>query len=148
MTDQRRAYAPPLKSDTLRSYLHRHCKQTATPIEQVLQQLESLLFEGATLYDALVDAMWVLGMWDETDDKIPSLKKLRIRCEVDTTVIDRIPSVIVRCTRCAHETESYGRSIRSVRRCLLMLREECPNDEANYYLVEENDEYGDDAYEE
>src|SRR5262245_10690195 len=46
-----------------------------------------------------------------------------------------IPSVCAECRRCGHETESYGRSMRSVRRCLVLSREECPLGESNYYQV-------------
>ena len=41
--------------------------------------------------------------------------------------------VVVTCSRCTHKTESLGTSERSVRRCLALMREECPKDERNYY---------------
>ena len=55
--------------------------------------------------------------------------------EGDVAMID---GVIARCTRCDHETESFGTSDASIRRCLVLLREECPNGERNFY-VEEGD---------
>ena len=38
------------------------------------------------------------------------------------------------CRRCDLETTSYGDSEASVRRCLVLLREECPKGEANFYV--------------
>jgi hypothetical protein len=35
-------------------------------------------------------------------------------------------------SRCGHETESFGTSDASIRRCLAPLREKCPNAEHNY----------------
>lgn len=49
-----------------------------------------------------------------------------------------IRSVRVTCDRCGHEVTSYGRSDRSVRRCLALLREECPDDEENYYVADDD----------
>lgn len=40
------------------------------------------------------------------------------------------------CLTCSHVTESFGTSERSVRRCLVLLREECPLGESNYYGTE------------
>jgi hypothetical protein len=48
-----------------------------------------------------------------------------------------IPSVAVTCGRCGHVTESFGESDLSIRRCLVLLREECPNGENNFYHAEE-----------
>ncbi len=48
-----------------------------------------------------------------------------------------IDSVCARCTRCGHETESFGISEASIRRCLAILREECPEDEQNFYTADD-----------
>ncbi len=42
----------------------------------------------------------------------------------------------VRATRqaCDHETESFGTGPNSRRRCLALLREECPRNEENFYV--------------
>jgi hypothetical protein len=48
-----------------------------------------------------------------------------------------VPSVCARCSRCGHETESYGTGTGSVKRCLVLLREECPEDENNFYVADE-----------
>ena len=66
---------------------------------------------------------------------------MRVDVEVEEIVLDNddeydIDSVCATCTRCQHQTESYGRSERSVRRCLVLLREECPNEESNYYVAD------------
>ena len=50
-----------------------------------------------------------------------------------------VEGIRVRCTRCEHECEVYGTSLRSVRRGLVMLREECPYDESNFYTANETD---------
>lgn len=47
-----------------------------------------------------------------------------------------VASVSVECGRCGHETEAYGTSDESIRRCMVMLREECPSGEHNFYVEE------------
>jgi hypothetical protein len=46
------------------------------------------------------------------------------------------PGIIAECTRCGHTTQSFGTSERSVGRCLALMREQCPEDEKNYYVEE------------
>jgi hypothetical protein len=41
------------------------------------------------------------------------------------------------CSRCGHETESFGSSERSIERCLALMREECPAGEMNFYVAED-----------
>lgn len=48
-----------------------------------------------------------------------------------------IEGVVARCTRCDHETESFGTSDSSIRRCLVLLREGCPLGEHNFYVDED-----------
>lgn len=45
-----------------------------------------------------------------------------------------VEGVRVRCSRCGHETESFGTGPNSVARCRVLLRKECPNNEENYYV--------------
>lgn len=45
----------------------------------------------------------------------------------------RYVGVMVSCSRCKQFYEADGTSDRSVRRCLAMLREDCPNGERNWY---------------
>jgi hypothetical protein len=47
---------------------------------------------------------------------------------------DEPPSVKATCSKCGHETESYGTDPPSIRRCLALVREECPAGERNFYV--------------
>lgn len=44
-----------------------------------------------------------------------------------------VPGVQATCSKCGHTTESFGTGEASIRRCLVLLREECPGEERNYY---------------
>jgi hypothetical protein len=44
-----------------------------------------------------------------------------------------VDGVVATCGECGHETESFGTSEASIRRCMALMREECPEDESNYY---------------
>lgn len=48
-----------------------------------------------------------------------------------------LPSVQANCTKCGHITESFGTSERSVKRCLVLLKEECPESSNNFYVCDE-----------
>lgn len=70
---------------------------------------------------------------------------MKIDCEVCETELEGeagrpVEGVRVTCSRCDHETESFGASGRSVRRCLVLMKEECPNGESNYYVADEGDD--------
>lgn len=63
---------------------------------------------------------------------------MRIRCAIDEVSLENedgrdVEGVTATCSRCGHATESYGTSDASVRRCLVLLREECPRGESHYY---------------
>ena len=62
---------------------------------------------------------------------------MRVRCEISQIELEGdyapIPSVCATCSRCGHQTEAYGTSSASVKRCLVAMREECPEDESNFY---------------
>ena len=67
---------------------------------------------------------------------------MRVSCTVDVTTLEtddghEVEGVTVECSRCGHETESFGTSPASVRRCLALMREECPEDEANFYVADD-----------
>jgi hypothetical protein len=47
---------------------------------------------------------------------------------------DDVPSVEVVCSRCGHRTRSFGQHGASIRRCLALLREECPEGQTNFYV--------------
>jgi hypothetical protein len=40
------------------------------------------------------------------------------------------------CTRCGHEVEVFGTDERSAKRGAVMLRDECPRGERNFYIVD------------
>lgn len=62
----------------------------------------------------------------------------KVKCDIDYDTTDNddgipVPCVNCTCTRCGHETMSFGDSDASVRRCLALMREECPRGENNFY---------------
>lgn len=68
----------------------------------------------------------------------PPTRGSTIWCDVEEVEIEcgsgfDVEGVQATCARCGHQTQSYGTSDRSAKRCLVLLREECPNGEANYY---------------
>jgi hypothetical protein len=66
---------------------------------------------------------------------------MRVECDVEETEIDGdrgpVDGVCVTCSRCDHEVTAFGTTAKSVRRCMVMLREECPNNEENFYTADE-----------
>lgn len=70
---------------------------------------------------------------------------MKVLCELQHVSLtnDRghqIDSVRVSCGRCGYETESFGRGENSILRCLAMMRDECPEEEENFYEIDEGDE--------
>lgn len=68
---------------------------------------------------------------------------MRITCRIEefTTENDdgfEVDAVSAVCSRCGHETESFGNSDSSIARCLVLLREECPNEERNFYVASQD----------
>lgn len=63
---------------------------------------------------------------------------VRIEVEVEYTSLPGdygdIDSVEATCSRCGHTEEAYGTSEASVKRCLVLLRENCPEGESNFYV--------------
>lgn len=47
-----------------------------------------------------------------------------------------VPGVEVTCDRCKHSEQSFGTDEPSLNRCAYLLRENCPNGENNFYVVE------------
>lgn len=67
---------------------------------------------------------------------------MKVPVEIDevelTTDTDKvIDGIRAECQRCGHSTESYGTSEASVKRCLALMREECPEGENNFYVEDE-----------
>jgi hypothetical protein len=67
----------------------------------------------------------------------------QVPCAIEFVGIDSdfvgyvVPGVIATCSRCCHQTESFGTTIASVQECLKLMREECPCGAANDYEVVE-----------
>lgn len=65
---------------------------------------------------------------------------MRVECAIEETLLEgdyaEVEGVTATCSRCDHETESFGTSDASIKRCLVLLREECPNGEQNFYVEE------------
>jgi hypothetical protein len=59
------------------------------------------------------------------------------QCELENDRGMMIPGVVVTCSKCGHFTESFGTTSRSIKRCLVLLREECPQGEKNFYVADE-----------
>jgi hypothetical protein len=63
---------------------------------------------------------------------------MRVACTVEYVELEGdyapVDGVRVTCSHCGAETESFGASDASIRRCLALLREEC--DERNFYYID------------
>lgn len=67
----------------------------------------------------------------------------RVKCTVEQVEIEgdngnMIPSVKVTCDECGHSEESFGRKEGSIKRCLALLRENCPEGKENFYVSEDD----------
>jgi len=67
---------------------------------------------------------------------------MTVNCEVQEVTLYSesgrpIAGVRVLCGRCEHETESFGTGEASIRRCLVLLHEQCPEYEDNYYVADQ-----------
>ena len=65
-----------------------------------------------------------------------------VNCEVELLDLPNdkdqpVPSIRLTCERCGHTTESFGQRGRSLRRCLAVMKEECPRGEENFYKTKE-----------
>jgi hypothetical protein len=63
----------------------------------------------------------------------------KVYWEIEETEIENdygrsVPGIVATCSECGHSTESFGTNLASIRRCLALMREECPQDEANFYV--------------
>jgi hypothetical protein len=63
----------------------------------------------------------------------------RIRCFVEESEVENdsgyeVEGVAVTCSKCGHVAESCGTSDDSILRCFVLLREDCPLGEKNYYV--------------
>lgn len=65
----------------------------------------------------------------------------RVECEIELIELmsskgNPVESVRAICTECGHETESFGTGPASIKRCLALMNEECPQGENNFYVEE------------
>lgn len=60
----------------------------------------------------------------------------RVECTVEEITDDGKKAVRATCSQCEHVTTSFGTAGNSVKRCLALMREECPEGEANFYVEE------------
>ena len=68
----------------------------------------------------------------------------RVECEIEFYTAEnekgtKVPSVRAICTECGHETTSFGESEKSIKRCLVLMSEECPEGRKNFYVKEGED---------
>lgn len=45
-----------------------------------------------------------------------------------------VTGILATCTECRHVTESFGTGERSITRCLVLMRDECPMGDRNFYV--------------
>jgi hypothetical protein len=66
---------------------------------------------------------------------------MRVSCSVEEVELHGdyglVNGVEATCSRCDHQTQSFGTSAASIRRCMVVMREECPKDEQNFYFDED-----------
>jgi hypothetical protein len=63
---------------------------------------------------------------------------MRVKVEVEEVELENdrgklVDGVVVCCGRCGHKVEVFGTGEASVKRGCVMLREECPEGESNFY---------------
>jgi hypothetical protein len=70
---------------------------------------------------------------------------MRVECEVEEITLENdeghdVDSVRVTCGRCDDSADAYGTSGRSIRRCLVALRDGCLRGESNFYVADGSDD--------
>jgi hypothetical protein len=62
---------------------------------------------------------------------------MKVRVDFLPTTLEgdycEVPGLVATCSRCGHSVEVYGTSDASERAACVMLREECPRCEKNFY---------------
>lgn len=64
---------------------------------------------------------------------------MTIECDIEEEEIEdsegvMVPGVIATCSECGHSTQSFGTGESSIKRCLVLMRKNCPNREQNFYV--------------
>lgn len=63
-----------------------------------------------------------------------------VHCKVESDYVEHedsgreVEGTVATCERCGHVTKAYGSSNGSRKRCLVLMREQCPKGESNYYM--------------
>jgi hypothetical protein len=70
---------------------------------------------------------------------------MKVSCSIDFVELENddgreVEGVRATCSLCGNETESFGTSAASVRRCLVLMHEECPEGESNFYVADDGDD--------
>ncbi len=65
----------------------------------------------------------------------------KIFCEVEYSTDENdegveVDCVIVTCSKCGHQVQSWGDSDQSIKRSCAVMSEECPESESNFYEAE------------
>jgi hypothetical protein len=68
----------------------------------------------------------------------------KVECEIEYIELESsngnpVDSVRATCVECGHQTESFGDSDSSIKRCLALMNEECPEGQNNFYVEEGED---------
>jgi hypothetical protein len=65
---------------------------------------------------------------------------MEVKCDIEKVEMEgmfgAVDGIRATCSRCGHVTESFGTTDRSVRRCCVLMREQCPRSESNFYYAE------------
>jgi len=68
---------------------------------------------------------------------------MRVECNFEEEELQgdykTILGVVATCSRCGYTTESFGTGEGSKKRCLVLMREECPEGEHNFYVDPDDD---------
>jgi hypothetical protein len=65
---------------------------------------------------------------------------MEVTCEVEETMLEgqhgrTYPGIVVTCEQCGFEVESLGTGAGSIRRCLELMKRQCPLKESNEYVT-------------
>ena len=61
-----------------------------------------------------------------------------VQCSIESETKENdegieVATTLAHCSKSGHETSSFGNSEKSIKRCLVLVREECPRREWNFY---------------
>ena len=67
-----------------------------------------------------------------------------VHCTIEDDYVEHedsgrsVPGTVAICLKCGHTTKAYGTTEGSRKRCLYLMRQECPQGESNYYVEDPN----------